>query len=144
MNEILKNLHFASYIWLIALPCLMMALDILTGLVYAWASKTFDSARMRAGLGKKFGEISYIVVALLVTYAMTLPLYIVIGIATYIVFMEVMSITENCDKLGAPLPKALRDVINNVNDSLNNDSPEQIKEKLEKIEKVIEHDEKTE
>lgn len=139
MNEILKNLHFASYIWLIALPCLMMAVDIVTGLTYAWVSKTFDSARMRAGLGKKFGEVSYIVVGLLVTYAMMLPSYIVAGIATYIVLMELMSIIENCDKLGTPMPKAVKDVINNVNDSLNNDSMAELTEKIDKLEDEL-HD----
>ena len=139
MNEILKNLHFASYVWLIALPCLMMSVDIVTGLTYAWVSKTFDSARMRAGLGKKFGEVSYIVVGLLVTYAMTLPSYIVAGIATYIVLMELMSIFENCDKLGAPMPKAVKDVINNVNDSLNNDSMAELTEKIDKLEDEL-HD----
>ena len=53
--------------------------------------------------------------------------------------MELMSIFENCDKLGAPMPKAVKDVINNVNDSLNNDSVAELTEKIDKLEDEL-HD----
>ena len=32
--------------------------------------------------------------------------------------MEIMSILENADELGIPVPKFVRDVINNVDDTL--------------------------
>jgi len=136
MKDVIANLHFASKFWLLALPCIMMGIDIMTGLAYAWVSKTFDSSRMRAGLGKKFGEISYIVIGALVTYAMMLPKYVIMAISAYIIFMELMSIMENCDKLGAPVPKAVRDVVNNVNHSLEDGTPADIAKAVEDAKKV--------
>ena len=119
--DLINQLHFTSRVWVIALPCLLMALDIMTGLVYAWESGTFKSSRMREGLGKKFGELSYIIIGVAVTVAMGLPHYILIGIASYILFMEMMSVCENAEKLGAPLPKFVRNALHSINDSLQND-----------------------
>ncbi|MBR4681603.1 MAG: phage holin family protein [Fibrobacter sp.] len=135
--DIIKQLHFASRIWIIALPALFMALDICTGLVYAWESGTFKSSKMREGLGKKFGELTYIVIGVAVTVAMSLPEYLIIGIATYILFMEFLSIVENCDKLGAPIPGFIRKALAQANESLQNDDLPTIIEKVEELEKKV-------
>lgn len=135
--DIIKQLHFASRIWIIALPALFMALDICTGLVYAWESGTFKSSKMREGLGKKFGELTYIVIGVAVTVAMTLPEYLIIGIATYILFMEFLSIVENCDRLGAPIPGFIRKALAQANESLQNDDLPTIIEKVEELEKKV-------
>jgi toxin secretion/phage lysis holin len=133
--NIIKELHLANKAWVMLLPCICMAFDIATGLIYAWVSKTFDSARMRAGLGKKFGELSYIVLGCVACYALGVPLYIAIAISLYIDFMEVMSIMENGDKLGAPIPKFIKVVVNNINDSLRDDDLDTIIKKAEELKK---------
>lgn len=133
--DILKELHFANRVWILVLPCVCMAFDVMTGLIYAWISKTFDSARMRAGLGKKVAELSYIILGCVAAYALGIPLYVVVAISLYIVFMELMSIMENCDKLGAPMPKFVKDVVNNVNDTINNGDVETIQHKVEEFHK---------
>lgn len=138
--DIIKQLHFASKLWIIALPALFMALDICTGLVYAWESGTFKSSKMREGLGKKFGELTYIVIGIAVTVAMTLPEYLIIGIATYILFMELLSIVENCDRLGAPIPGFIRKALAQANESLQNDDLKDILHKAEKIKEEIDDD----
>lgn len=138
MREILESLHFTHSYWIIVLPVLLMGLDIITGLVYAWVSKTFDSAKMRAGLAKKFGELAYIIIGVATTYAMGLPMYILIGIASYICFMEFMSILENCDKLGAPIPGFVKAVLNNIDESLKNDSLPEIEKKAKEAGKHTE------
>lgn len=135
--DIIKQLHFASRIWITALPALFMALDICTGLVYAWESGTFKSSKMREGLGKKFGELTYIIIGVAVTIAMALPEYLIIGIATYILFMEFLSIVENCDKLGAPIPGFIRKALAQANESLQNDDLPTIIEKVEELEKKV-------
>lgn len=132
--DIIKQLHFASQVWVILLPAILMALDILTGLAYAWESKTFKSSRMREGLGKKFGELTYIVISVAATVAMSLPEYIVIGVATYILFMELLSVMENCDKLGAPVPKFIKTTFDKISDSLQNDDYDELKKKIEHLE----------
>lgn len=135
--DIIKQLHFASRLWIIALPALFMALDICTGLVYAWESGTFKSSKMREGLGKKFGELTYIVIGIAVTVAMTLPEYLIIGIATYILFMEFLSIVENCDKLGAPIPGFIKKALAQANESLQNDDLSEIMHKADELKDVM-------
>lgn len=132
-EDFFNSIHFASTAWILALPAVMMALDILTGFIYAWISKTFESSKMRAGLGKKFGELSYIVIGTMATIGLGLPSYILKGISIYIIFMEVMSIIENAEKLGAPIPAFVKNVVNNVNDSLSKDDYEEIKKKMEEF-----------
>lgn len=128
--NIITELHLQGRAWVILLPCICMAFDIVTGLIYAWVSATFDSARMRAGLGKKFGELTYIILGCLACYALGLPVYVAIAISVYIDFMETMSIMENCDKLGAPIPGFVRRVVNNVADAVDKGDFDDIKKGL--------------
>lgn len=121
MEEILQvasQFHFRNELWVLFIPLGLMAVDVLTGIIKAWAHNDFQSAIMRAGLAKKAGEILILVVGELISYGMILPDSIMNGISFYIIFMEVMSIMENLDELGIPIPKFVRDVINNVDDKL--------------------------
>lgn len=121
MEEILQvasQFHFRNELWVLFIPLGLMAIDVLTGIIKAWAHNDFKSAIMRAGLAKKAGEIMILVVGELVSYGMMLPDVIMNCISFYIIFMEVMSIMENADELGIPIPKFVRDVINNVDDQL--------------------------
>lgn len=121
MEEILQvasQFHFRNELWVLFIPLGLMAVDVLTGIIKAWAHNDFQSVIMRAGLAKKAGEILILVVGELISYGMILPDTIMNGISFYIIFMEVMSIMENADELGIPVPKFVRDVINNVDDKL--------------------------
>lgn len=121
MEEILQvasQFHFRNELWVLFIPLGLMAIDVFTGIIKAWAHNDFQSAIMRAGLAKKAGEIMILVVGELISYGMILPDSIMNGISFYIIFMEVMSIMENLDELGIPIPKFVRDVINNVDDKL--------------------------
>ena len=134
---IIKTLHFASIVWLLFLPTAMMGIDIITGLLGAWVAKDFQSTKMRAGLAKKAGELMIILIGILFTYGMELPDYILNFAALYIIIMELMSIVENLDKLGAPLPKVIKEVINNVGTAVQNDDYNELMKKLKEAEKVI-------
>lgn len=141
LKELLESVHFASFGWMLLIPCAMMAIDVITGVTNAVVQKDFKSAIMRAGLGKKVGEISIIVMGILLTFGMSLPEYILSGIVVYIVFMETVSVVENLDKLGVPLPGFVKRTINNVSDALQEDSLEELNEKIAELEKLI--DERT-
>lgn len=112
--DITEYIHFSSDTWAVVLPMILIGVDILTGLIYAWANKCFSSSKMRKGLSKKLGEIVIIVLGEIFSYAIGLPKYIMNGILFYIAFMELMSIIENLDKLGVPIPKQIKDRINNT------------------------------
>ena len=116
--QFVEQFHFRNELWVLFIPLGLMAVDVLTGIIKAWAHNDFQSAIMRAGLAKKAGEIMILVVGELISYGMILPDSIMNGISFYIIFMEIMSIMENLDELGIPIPKFVRDVINNVDDKL--------------------------
>lgn len=144
-KEIVMAIHFANLIWLIVIPAAMMGIDILTGLCYAFISNTFQSAKMRSGLGKKIGELCIIVIGLLFTFGMNLPKYILTAIALYIIFMEMMSIFENLKKLGVPIPAAVAKTLNNINDEImHEDDIKALRKDMDEIISIIEKERKDE
>ena len=105
MNDVFKQIRFANDFWVVMLPAILMALDIITGFVNAWSKNAIKSSVMRQGLARKFGELVVIAIGQLFFYGVGLPKYIVAGISTYIILMELISICENLKKLGVPIPK---------------------------------------
>ena len=94
------------------LPCILMILDVATGYYNAWKKNEVSSSKMRDGLGKKLAELVYIVVAMLISIAFGMKA-IFYFISIYIIYMELMSIAENCKKLGVPLPENFDKKLNN-------------------------------
>ncbi len=135
--EVLQSFRFRNEWWVLILPISLMAIDVVTGLLKAFVTKTFQSSVLRAGGCKKAGEVAVLGVGELFTCALVLPDYVMIMVSAYIVFMEIMSIIENVDKLGVPIPAFVRDVVNNVDDQLYNHhlSEAEIAEIKELIEK---------
>lgn len=116
--NVIEQFRFRNELWVLFIPLGLMAIDILTGIIKAWAKNDFQSTIMRAGLAKKAGEVIILIVGELISYGLELPELIMNGASFYIIFMEVMSIFENVDELGVPIPKFVKDAINNVNDKL--------------------------
>jgi toxin secretion/phage lysis holin len=112
VETIINNIQFTSVVWAILAPMILIVLDVLTGVMIAWRNNDFQSAKMRAGLSKKFGELVYILVGILTKYALgtDLVLYFAVG---YICLMEISSLAENCDKLGVKVPDKLKEKLNN-------------------------------
>ena len=134
IGNMLKEIHFQNMLWLLLIPVAMMAIDIITGLINAWATNSFQSARMRTGLAKKCGEIIIILIGMMFTYGMNIPKYVLTGISIYIIFMELMSIMENLDKLGVPIPLFISKVLNNVDESLKTaEDYEELKKQLHEL-----------
>ena len=115
--EYLKNLKFTHDYWALLLPCILMVLDIITGYYNAWKSKTVSSKKMRDGLGKKLAELVYIVAGILISVSFNIK---PVGyfISFYVIYMEIVSITENCEKLGLPMPEKVKEKINNKESEL--------------------------
>lgn len=137
IGKILNEIHFASMTWLLLIPVAMMAIDIVTGLLYAWSTKSFESAKMRTGLAKKCGEILIILIGMLFVYGTNIPTYILTGISAYIIFMELMSVLENLDKLGVPIPAFIAKVLNNVDDALQSENVEELKKEIEELRAAV-------
>ena len=116
-NIIISDFEITNAIWFILLPLILEILDVVTGYLNAWIKNDIQSTKMREGLGKKVGELVYCSVALLINLLFSMPSisYFITG---YICFMEIMSLAENCDKLGVPMPNILKKKVNNLKDEL--------------------------
>jgi len=101
--EQLLNLKFAHDIWVFLLPLALMVADIITGYYNAWKNKQVSSSKMRDGLGKKMAELVYIVVGMLMSFAFSVK-PVEYFISLYVIYMEIVSIAENCKKLGIDIP----------------------------------------
>lgn len=119
------HLQFNSEIWLLVIPALLMVLDILTGYINAWKKHEIKSQKMRDGLGKKVAEMCYIIIGFVFRFATGLS-SIAYALSMYVTYMELVSILENTDKLGLPIPKFIRDKLNNNNNNKTKDKSEDV------------------
>jgi len=100
-----------------------MAADIVTGWIQASVNGTWDSTKMRKGLFRKSGELMIIVVACVIYEAIALPVDVPVFISAYIVIMEVLSVLENLDQAGVPVPGWLTHRLKKAADALSTDDP---------------------
>lgn len=128
--DFIKNINFASATWVFAIPTALMAIDCITGLLNAWAKDEIKSAKMRQGLVKKFGEIVILVMGEMFTAGLTLPSYIMSGVSAYVIFMEFVSICENLDKMGVPIPRFIKKSLDTAQDAIDGELSEETRQKL--------------
>lgn len=114
VTEIMNQLSFTSDFWIVLMPAILMTLDVMTGFINAWSKNQVKSSIMRQGLARKFGELVIIAIGQLFFFGVGLPKYCVAFISFYIILMELISICENLDKLGVPIPKFIKKVLNNA------------------------------
>jgi ABC-type uncharacterized transport system permease subunit len=90
------------------ITALLIALDIISGTIYAIKSKTWTSTKMREGLFHKMAIILFIALAILCDYGqhylnIGFQIPITNGALTYICFMEIGSTGENIVKINPEL-----------------------------------------
>lgn len=134
--DIKNSISTAEENKLLLLPFILMVIDILTGLTHAWATGHLKSYKMRDGLNKKVGEITILLVGIMFTWTIGAPKYIMIGLTVYIIIMELISLSENLDKMGVPLPKPLKNALRNAEYKLNNEENNDKKEGGEDVKRV--------
>lgn len=97
-----------------------MFLDMITGILRAWLTKSLNSTLGMAGLIKKF--------AVFVVLAMTAGIeyffihmgqdtngLIILGVASFFIVNEGLSILENCAQMGLPIPPVLYNALDKLN-----------------------------
>lgn len=108
----LWTLNFRDDIWVMLVPVCLMVIDFVTGFLNAWAKNRIKSYIMRQGLVKKAGEVVILLVGELLTIGINLPSYVMNFFSIYIILMELISICENLDKMGVPIPKFIKKALN--------------------------------
>lgn len=124
INSLLLQLKEVDSYRLLILPFVLMIIDFVTGIFNAWATGHLKSYKMREGLNKKFAEISMITISILFTWVLEMPNYISYGITVYVVLMELISICENLDKMGAPIPNFVKRALRNAEYKIQNQNEE--------------------
>lgn len=127
-SDILNKASFRDNYWVIIIPSVLMVLDILTGVIHAWATGHLKSYKMREGLNHKAGELCVLLIGELFTYGMQLPAVFIHAVSGYVIFMELISIIENLDKMGVPMPKFVTSALRNAKDKIDNPSKPEGKE----------------
>lgn len=120
VNEILNNIQFSNENSVLYIPCSLMALDILSGVIHAWQTGHLKSYRMRDGLGRKAGEVIVLIIGELFAYGLLMPMSILKGFSLYIIFMEMVSILENLQKMGFKVPKFVEKALGEIDERIQN------------------------
>ena len=128
LKTLIEEFHYSNDLWIVMVPVILMSLDIFTGVINAWIKNEIKSSKLREGLGKKFGELSVILIGELFVIAFSLPILVASGFSFYIVIMELISICENLEKLGVPIPKFIRKALAEANENIQNGSDDKRKE----------------
>lgn len=121
--ESLKNITFADRYWVLLLPLILMAADIVTGWIQATINGTWESTKMRVGLFRKSSELLVVIVAYAISVAIVLPFDVVGFISGYIVIMEILSVCENLNQAGLPVPVWITRRLGKVAKDLSEDGP---------------------
>ena len=117
----LRNISFTHRYWILFLPLFLMAADVITGWIQATINETWDSSKMRVGLYRKSGELLVIIIAYVVYAAISLPVDVPAFIAGYIIIMEIISVAENLEEAGLPVPRWVTRRLKKVADDLSED-----------------------
>lgn len=123
ISEMLQMFQSTSNYRVLIVPFALMVFDFITGISHAWATGHLKSYRMREGLNKKVGEITMIIIGCLFNWALNVPKYVIYGIVLYVIIMELISICENLDKMGVPIPKFIKKALRNAEYKIQNDDP---------------------
>jgi toxin secretion/phage lysis holin len=121
--DALQQVSFTDRYWIILLPLILMAADIVTGWIQATINGTWDSTKMRKGLYRKSGELLVVVVAYTISVAVNLPFDVTAFISGYIIIMEIISVCENLDQAGLPVPTWITKRLGKVAKDLSEDDP---------------------
>lgn len=124
--EQLQEITFTHRYWILLLPLALMTADIVTGWIQASINNTWDSTKMRVGLFRKSGELLVVIVAYVIYAAISLPVDVPAFVASYIVIMEVISVFENLDQAGIPVPHWITRKLKKVADDLTEDEEKEV------------------
>lgn len=120
----LTELQYTHAYWIFLLPVIGICADVLTGWIQATINGTWDSTKMRKGLYRKCGELLMVCLAYAVRLAVNIPVNIAAFVSAYIVIMELLSVIENLDQAGIPIPKAIVKMLKKAKQSMEGDDPE--------------------
>lgn len=134
--NLMPKMKFISEFVFYLVPLIFMLCDVVSGLAKAYVQKNIISHKMRSGIIKKCGEMMIILLTAIVVYSVQWPHQIIAIVSVYMILMEIISIMENLDEIGVPIPKWIEKTINNVATDIDNGSANSLND--EDMKKLIE------
>ena len=122
----IKEITFTQRYWIVLLPAILMAADILTGWIQATINGTWDSTKMRKGLYRKGGELLTVLVGFVAQEAVPVvaDCRLATWISLYVVVMEAISCLENLSKAGVSFPRSILSKLGKLRKELDGDEEE--------------------
>jgi toxin secretion/phage lysis holin len=116
VDTALDTVQYTHQYWIFLMPLILAGADIVTGWIQASINATWDSTKMRKGLFRKGGELLVVVLAFVTEYALEVAAHAHIATfaSVYIIVMESLSVLENLDQAGVPIPPIIRDRLGKV------------------------------
>ena len=116
LDTALDTVQYTHQYWIFLMPLILAGADIVTGWIQASINATWDSTKMRKGLFRKGGELLVVVIAFVTEYALEVAAHAHIATfaSVYIIVMEALSVLENLDQAGVPIPPIIRDRLGKV------------------------------
>ena len=114
-HEDFRTFIYSGDFNLITILCILMIIDIITGLAKAVKNKNLWSRKSLLGFARKILVFLIITVANLLDLLMNMNGTVVLATVTFYILNEVLSITENSAQIGIPLPDKLMEVIEVMN-----------------------------
>ena len=127
----LPKMKFVNEFIFYLVPLIFMLCDVVSGLAKAYVQKNIISHKMRSGIIKKCGEMMIILLTAIVVYSVQWPHQIIAVVSVYMILMEIISIMENLDEIGVPIPKWIEKTINNVAEDIDNGDVAKMKSDLD-------------
>ena len=118
LDTALDTVQYTHQYWIFLMPLILAGADIVTGWIQASINATWDSTKMRKGLYRKGGEMLVVFLVYIIYLAVAIPVEIVKGVVIYIVIMELVSVIENLDLAGVPMPTWITHRLKKIADGL--------------------------
>ena len=114
----LSQISYTHAYWVFLLPLIGAAADIITGWIQASINGTWDSTKMRKGLYRKGGELLIVLLGYVAELAVGVvaQAHVANFLSGYVVLMEFISVLENLDQAGVPVPAFLRGKLGKIKD----------------------------
>ena len=121
--DIVYRIHFKNNYWIIALPAIFALSDVITGFIQAQINNCKNSSVMRKGLYRKVGELGVIMLVWVTCIAIQLPIKYPAAVALYVCLMEGLSIMENLQAMGVPIPDFITRKAKDIDEEINHGDP---------------------
>jgi len=121
--DIVYSIHFTNNYWIIALPAIFALSDVITGFIQAQINNCKNSSVMRKGLYRKVGELGVIMLVWVTCIAIQLPIKYPAAVALYVCLMEGLSIMENLQAMGVPIPDFITRKAKDIDEEINHGDP---------------------